>query len=377
VTVGRDDLLAQLQQPRLSELNLGDCRVRISSPDRVFWPATADEPAITRRDLLAYYVRIADYVLPHLKDRPLTLLRYPTGITGKHFFQKHVEFDPPPFVDRECLISEHTNTDGLYLFCNNLATLLWLVQVANLELHTWYSRTDNEPDAHGLPHTFGGSVEAFEASVLNYPDFMVFDLDPYLYSGRERRGGQPEMHEKGFRQTCEVARWFREVLEMRLGLKPFVKASGKTGLHIFVPILRQFDFDTVRAMSEQICRFVLNEHPNETTMEWSVERRRGKVFLDYNQNTRGKTLATPYSPRVLARAPVSVPLQWDELDRVYPTEFRLRTVERRLREVGDLWADILSHKADLAQLFSSFEPGSSRAPAPAAPRRGGLASARR
>jgi bifunctional non-homologous end joining protein LigD len=315
--------------------------VRITHPERVLWPATSAEPAITRADLLTYFASMAQPLLAYMKDRPLTLLRYPTGITGKHFFQKHVEFEAPPYVDRELLISEHTGLDGTYLFCNNPETLIWLGQIANIELHTWYSRTDNEPDARGLPHTYGGSVEAFEASVLNYPDFMVFDLDP-------AEGAD-------FDLTCAVAHWLREVLD-DLRLASFAKTSGKTGLHIFVPILRHFDYDTVRRVAEQICRFVHRQHPSETTMEWTVEQRRGKVFLDHNQNTRGKTLATPYSPRALPRAPVSMPLRWEEVGRIAPAEFTLRTAPRRLEEVGDLWANILDHKADLAQAFSAAVP---------------------
>jgi bifunctional non-homologous end joining protein LigD len=346
----RRDLLAQLDHPHLTELDLGDGRVRITSPDRVLWPAYGDQPPITRRDLLRYFVELAEPLLRYLHNRPLTLLRYPSGIFGKHFFQKHVEFEPPPFVHRECLISEHTGTDGTYLFCNNLASLLWLAQIANLELHAWYSRLDNEPDAIGLPQTFGGSVEAFEASVLNYPDFMVFDLDPYLYSGREPPRGQPEPFRESFLSTCQVAGWLKEVLD-DLNLPSFVKTSGKTGVHIFVPILRQFDFDTVRSIAEQICRFVLRQHPKETTMDWSVERRRGKVFLDHNQNTRGKSLAAPYSPRALPSAPVSMPVRWAELSQVYPTDFTLRDAPARVQQMGDLWADILAHKADLSRSF--------------------------
>jgi bifunctional non-homologous end joining protein LigD len=350
VNPGRADLLRQLEQPRLSTLDLGEVRVNITHADRVLWPATEDERAITRRDLLRYFIETAEPLLRWLRNRPLTLHRYPYGLTGKHFFQKHVEFEPPPFVDRECLISEHTGLDGTYLFCNNLATLIWLAQIANIELHTWYSRTDNEPDAHGLPHSFGGSVEAFEASVLNFPDFMVFDLDPYLYSGREAHGAQPELHAAGFKLTCQAALWLKEVLD-ELRLPALLKTSGKTGLHVFVPLLRQFDYDAVRGMSEQICRFVQRRHPDATTLEWSVERRRGRVFLDYNQNTRGKTLATPYSPRALPGAPVSMPLRWDELDTIYPEQFTLRTASARLARTGDLWSDVLANKADLAGVF--------------------------
>ena len=315
--------------------------VRITHPERVLWPADAENPPITRADLLEYFASMGKPLLAYMRQRPLTLLRYPEGITRKHFFQKHVDFEAPPYVHRECLISEHTGLDGTYLFCDNVETLLWLAQIANIELHTWYSRTDNEPDARGLPHTYAGSVEAFEASVLNYPDFMVFDLDP----------AEPA----SFDQTCQTALWLKDVLD-DLHLPSFVKTSGKTGLHVFVPILRHFNYDVVRAMSAHICRFVHRQHRRQTTMEWSVEQRRGKVFLDHNQNTRGKTLATPYSPRALPGAPVSMPVEWSELGSITPSQFSLRTAHQRLERVGDLWHTILDHKADLSTVFSAGAP---------------------
>ena len=317
----------------------------------MLWPATSEGPAVRKQDLLEYFASILEFIRPHLTDRPLTLRRYPTGLTGKHFFQKHVEFPLPEFVQRESLYAEEHDTSGYYVVCNNVETLLWLAQISNIELHTWYSRTNPEPDGRGLPTSFSESVEALESSVLNYPDFMVFDLDPYLYSGTERAGGEPALHPEGYARARQAARWLKEVLD-ELGLRSFVKTSGKTGLHLFVPILRQFNYDIVRKLSEQICRFVLRLHPDELTMEWSVERRRGKVFLDHNQNTRGKTLATVYSPRAVPGAPVSMPVCWSDLDRVYPTEFRMASVVGRLQRDGDLWRDILAHKNDLRGLTS-------------------------
>jgi bifunctional non-homologous end joining protein LigD len=238
--------------------------------------------------------------------------------------------------------------------CNNLPTLLWLGQVANVELHPWQSRITAEPDAHGLSQTFSGSLAALEASVVNYPDFMVFDLDPYLYAGTEAPGGEPRLHRAGFVHTAEAAVWIKEVLD-ELGLRSFVKTSGKTGLHIVVPILRQFDYDTVRRLSEQICRYVLRQHPDRLTTEWAIDRRRGKIFLDYNQNTRGKTLACAYSPRALPGAPVSVPVDWAELEHSYPADFDLHTVQARLERKGDPWANILSAKNDLTALMAASE----------------------
>lgn len=345
-------VLDQLRQPHLRQLQVAEISVAISHPDRVLWPATSTYAAITKRDLLRYFVNQAEYLLHHLRDRPLTLNRFPTGLTGKHFFQKHIETPLPPYVERECLYAEQHDSSGYYTICNNLPTLLWLGQTANLELHPWYSRTASGGDAAGLPRTFSGSVEGLEASVLNYPDFIVFDLDPYLYSGAERHGGEPELHRAGFQRTCEAALWLKAALD-EVKLRSFVKTSGKTGLHIAVPILRQLAYDTVRRVAEQICRYVMHQHPREVTMEWSVDRRRGKIFLDYNQNTRGKTLASVYSPRALPGALVSVPLDWREIGHVYPTDFTVTNVHERLERVGDLWQTILEAKNDLGGLVGA------------------------
>ncbi|MBV9581404.1 MAG: non-homologous end-joining DNA ligase [Chloroflexi bacterium] len=327
--------------------------LRITHPERVYWPTRQPYAAITKRELLEYFAAVSPYLLPHLRDRPLTLHRFPTGLTGKRYYQKHVEFSLPSFVSRALVFAEEHRTSGYHVICNNVETLLWLAQIGNLELHPWYSRTSPEPDARMLPTTFSGSVQALEASVLNYPDFMVFDLDPYLYSGAEQGGEEPELHRRGFAQVCIVARWLKTLLD-ELGLEAFVKTSGKSGLHVFVPILRQFDYDAVRGISAQICRFVLEQHPETLTMDWAVDRRRGKVFLDHNQNTRGKTLASPYSPRALDGAPVSMPVRWAELEDIYPTQFRIGTVVDRLAGVGDIWSDVLKCKNDLTAAAAAW-----------------------
>ena len=147
-----------------------------------------------------------------------------------------------------------------------------------------------------------------QQSVLNYPDFVVFDLDPYLYSGKEARGAEPELHPEGFAATCQAALWLKEMLDS-LGLASFVKTTGRTGLHIYVPIQRTLDYHATHSISETMARVLAQQHPGEVTIEWAVDKRRGKVFADYNQNVRGKTLASIYSPRVLPWAAVSMPLR--------------------------------------------------------------------
>src|SRR5678816_4461530 len=149
-----------------------------------------------------------------------------------------------------------------------------------------------------------------DASVLNYPDWVVFDIDPYIYSGKEKAGDEPELNTIAFEKGKEVAFWLREVLQ-DMKLDAIVKTSGKTGLHVFVPIKRTIDFDIAREVSELVGRHLMRKHPKDITMEWSVPKRTGKIFMDYNMNVRGKTLNVAYSPRGAPGAPVSMPLSWE------------------------------------------------------------------
>lgn len=346
-----DEVLKQLSaaKDRLS-LKVEGHRISLTNLDKALWPARGRQRALTKLDLLVYLTKVSPWLLPHLKDRPLTLKRFPDGIDGESFFQKHWSDRLPPFVDRVLLFSE-TEGDQEYLLCNNLPTLLWLGQIADIELHTWYSRIDPEPDGRHLTTEFSGSLENIQRSALNHPDYIVFDLDPYLYSGEEKEGAEPELNRAAFSMTREVAHRLREVLGS-LSLSPFVKTSGRTGLHVYVPILRHFDYETVRAAAGAVGRFLMRQHPQDITMEWSVRKRKGKVFFDHNQNSRGKTLASAYSPRPSPEASVSMPLTWEELDRVYPTDFTILNVPERLAKTGDPWKEILEAKQDLGRLLA-------------------------
>jgi bifunctional non-homologous end joining protein LigD len=250
------------------------------------------------------------------------------------------------------IYSSHNDRDGAYLVCENLPTLLWLGQMSGLELHAWFSRTDPSPDAIGRSRKFTGSEAALERSILNYPDFVVFDLDPYLYSGKEGRGEEPELHRRAFALARRLAFRIREILDA-LGLATFIKTSGRTGLHLYLPIVRDLDFDAARSVAETIARHVQRERPKDVTVEWAVRRRTGKIFFDYNQNSRGKSLAVPFSPRRHPAATVSMPIAWDELERVYPTDFTLHTAPDHLDAEGDPWAGMLEQRQDLAEVVGA------------------------
>ena len=354
-TSSTDEADAVIEQVRAlkkeGEVHIGDASIHVSNLDKVMWPATADEPPATKRDLIEYYARMSPYLLRQVRDRPLTMTRYPNGIEGKFFYQKHVD-DPPPYVRTVMVHSETERGDQQYLLVNNVATLVWLAQMADIALHTSLARVNPEPDGHHLSREFHGSKAQVERSLLNYPDFVLFDLDPYIYRGDEAKGEEPELNKKAFEATSKVALWLKELLD-GAALSSFVKTSGATGLHIYVPVKRQYDYETIRGVAHTLGGFLVRQHPREVTMEWASEKRRGMVFFDANQNARIKNLACAYSPRAKPGAPVSMPLRWDDLGKVYPTEFTIRTAYEHVQKRGDLWEHILDAKHDLAALVGS------------------------
>jgi bifunctional non-homologous end joining protein LigD len=344
-----DDVLRQLENKKAAfTIAVGPHQIRLTHLDRVYWPAdkALAQPPLTKRDLLRYCALVSPFILPHLADRPLTMIRMPEGIHGQRFFQKHWEQKRPEFVETITVYSEHKDERHAYLLCNDLATLLWLAQSGTLEFHVWHSRAKPGSDAVSESTNYASSLSALEDSVLNYPDYVVFDIDPYIYSGKEARGAEPELNTVAFEKGKEVAFWLRELLHS-MSLEPIVKTSGKTGLHVFVPIRRSIDFDAARQMSEMIGRHLMRQHPKDITMEWSVPKRTGKIFMDYNMNVRGKTLNVAYSPRGAPGAPVSMPLTWEELAKAHPLDFTLRNVPQRLAKTGDRWHDALSRKQNL------------------------------
>jgi len=344
-----DEVLAQLDNAKATlTIAVGPHRIRLTHLDRAYWPAdpALKQPALTKRDLLRYFAQVSPFILPHLADRPLTMIRMPDGIRGQRFFQKHWEQERPEFVETITVYSGHKDESHEYLLCSNLPTLLWLAQSGTLEFHIWHSRAKVGRDATSKSTDYATSLESLEGSVLNYPDYVVFDIDPYIYSGKEAPGAEPELNTAAFEKGKEVAFWLRELLQS-MSLEPIVKTSGKTGLHVFVPIKRTIDFDAARHVSELVGRHLMRLHPRDITLEWSVPKRTGKIFMDYNMNVRGKTLNVAYSPRGEPGAPVSMPLAWEELAGAHPLDFRITNVPERLGETGDHWRDALERKQSL------------------------------
>jgi bifunctional non-homologous end joining protein LigD len=336
-----------------ARLAIGDHAFVATHLDREYWPAHGAQPAITKRDYVRYLIRASPWMLPHLRDRPLTLFRWPEGIARRRVLDKHWTMTLPPFVERVDVFSESKGRPDQYLLCNNLATLLWLANMGTLEFHVWHSRVTANGAAADAGTGFATSVAALRASALERPDYVLFDVDPFIYAGNEPKGAEPAFNRPAFTKATAVARWLRVILE-RLGLSALVKTSGKTGLHVIVPIARTLRYDAVREIARVIGAHVLREHPADVTLDWAVTRRTDKVFVDANMNVRGKSMTAPYSPRGLPGAPVSMPVDWRRLPTIDPTQFRMPAVEALVTKGRDPWSGWLERKQDVAQALQSL-----------------------
>jgi bifunctional non-homologous end joining protein LigD len=323
-------------------VDVGGHRVHFTHLDRVYWPAVGElrQPAITKRDFLAYLVAVSAAMLPYLRDRPLTLFRWPEGLAGRRVLEKHWNIALPSFVERVDVFSNAKGHPDQYILCNNLATLLWLAHMGTLEFHGWHSRVRDGLDSAGASVDFASSGRALEGSVLERPDYILFDIDPFIYAGDEPPGREPSFNQAAFAKAKTVAFAIESMLS-NIGLRALVKTSGKTGLHVIVPILRTLRFDAVREMARVIAARLARENPRDVTLEWDIGKRRGKVFVDANMNVRGKSMTAPWSPRGLPGAPVSMPLTWRSLKDANPMEFRIPTAAALLRSHGDPWRDFI------------------------------------
>src|SRR5215211_6707753 len=280
-----------------------------SNLDKVFWDKTINHPQLTKKDLIEYYDKISRFILPYLKDRPLSLSRYPDGIKGKSFYHKNWnQENKPSFVQTVKVYSESRENKIInYIIANNKENILWLVNLGCIEMHPWYSRINDFELCQER-----NDILYEEKCGLNFPDFIIFDLDPYIYSGQETKGQEPEYNYKGFRAAVEVAYLLKDFFD-NLRIESFIKTSGKTGLHIFVPIANLYTYEQTRAFAEVVGKILLRRYPEKITMEWDTTKRKGKVFFDHNQNARGKTIASVFSARPTESATISMPITWNNL----------------------------------------------------------------
>ena len=293
--------------------------VKLSSPDRVLFP----DDGLTKGDLFAYYGDVADTIVPHLKNRPFTLKRYPHGITQESYFQKQAPRGIPEWIPTR-QFTTHPRGGGSRLvdfaLVNSRDALLWTVQMNCIDMNAWYSRVDN-PER---------------------PDYVVFDLDP------------PDADD-GFANAIRVAHLVREALD-ELELRSYVKTSGASGIHVLVPIARRSTFAQTYEFAERVSRAVEERNPGLATTEWLKRKRpEGSVLVDHRQNGHGKTIASVYSVRPRPGAPVSTPLRWDELTvDVRPRDFGMPEVLERVARHGDLYEPVLRGGQSLASALRSL-----------------------
>ena len=323
-----------------------------SNLGKIYWPSTGRvKKGLTKADLIEYYDKVSKYILPHLRNRPLSLKRYPDGITGKTFYHKNWIQEKPDYAKTIQVLSESKKDIINYLICNNKQTLLWLANLGCIEMHSWYSRVHDFNACNSTANCSDPTALDEQKCGLDTPDFVVFDLDPYIYSGKEKEGEEPEYNVKGFKATVDIALDLKDLLG-ELHIKSYVKTSGKTGLHIFIPVAPIYGYNQTRTFAEIIGKMLSRRNPGKITMEWNSSKRKGKVFFDYNQNSKGKTLASIFSVRPTRSASVSMPVDWSELSDVQPADFTLINAPEILSAKGvNAWSTLYQNKQDLLKMI--------------------------
>lgn len=295
-------------------VKVGNCVLGLTSLERVYFP----DAGYTKADLLRYYDSVAKYILPYLKDRPLIMKRYPTGIKGISFHQHDVNQVPEfvPTIELEAEDSEGKHMVD-YVVGGNLQTHLYLANFGAIERHPWHSRIDD----------------------LERPDWFVFDMDP---------GDEVE-----FGTICDVAIIARDVLAY-LGLKSYAKTSGSRGIHVYVPIKAEYNYGQVADFAAKVAGMVADADPENTTVQRSkTKRKKRQIYVDHMQNAYGKSVVAPYSVRPRPGAPVSAPLEWAEVKRkkIRMSDFTIETIGKRIEKKGDLFAQVLKNKQSLEDAF--------------------------
>jgi len=285
-------------------------RLHFSNLNKIYFP----EVGIKKRELLAYYYRMADYILPFLKDRPMVLRRYPDGVDGKAFFQKEAPSYLPDWIETTTVFSDERRGNMQYILANNRATLLYLTNLGCIDHNPWSSRAESQDN----------------------PDYVFFDLDP--------TPGTP------FTDVLYIAREISSLLKS-IRMEAFLKTSGASGFHIFVPLEPIYTYDQTRTFADVLGRMVAAGNPKLITSERTVSKRpEGRIMIDALQNARGKPLACAYSVRAFPKATVSTPVTPDELKKgIDPEKCNIQTLDQRIAKVGDLWADFWNSRQTLDQ----------------------------
>ncbi len=297
------------------EYTFGKNKVTVTHPDKIYFP----EDEITKGDVVDYYISMAEYILPHLKGRPQSLLRNPNGIHAKGFFHKDAAENVPSYVNKVIVHSESNDKEIDYIICDNLATLVYMNNLGCIEINPWPATVKN----------------------LENPDYMILDIDP--------------SEKNTFEQVVEVALRVKEILD-KAGADSFCKTSGATGLHVYVPTGKKYSFEQVKDFALIICTMVQDQLKDFTTLERSLSKRSNqKIYMDYLQNRRGQTLASVYSVRPRVGATVSTPLLWEEVKKgLSPKQFTIYNIKERVVKMGDIFKGVLGKGIDLNKCLKNL-----------------------
>jgi bifunctional non-homologous end joining protein LigD len=293
----------------------GKTKVKATHISKVYFP----DDGITKGDVINYYQEMADYILPYIKGRPQSLLRNPGGINAKGFFHKDAGVDAPSFVKTKKVWSESTKKDINYIICDNKPTLVYLNNLGSIELNPWHS-----------------TIQA-----LDHPDYLMIDIDP--------------SEKNTFEQVIETANVVKEILD-RAGAPSYCKTSGSSGLHIYVPTAKKYNYEQVKDFAYIICMLASEQIPDFTTLERNLQKRGNKhIYMDYLQNRRGQTIACVYSLRPKPGATVSTPLHWKEVKPgLSPQDFNIHNIMKRVKKTGDIFAPVLGKGIDLEKCLKKL-----------------------
>lgn len=291
-------------------------KVELTNLDKFYWP----DEKITKGDLINYYERISSYILPYLKNRPLSLKRNPNGIRDEGFYQKDAANIAPSWIKTADFHSGSSEKIVHYLVCNDKPSLLFIANLGCIEMNPWNSTT-SKPD---------------------YPDYLIIDIDP--------------SESNSFKDVVEVTLAVKDVLDT-IGVTAYCKTSGASGIHVYIPCNKRFVYDQVRDFAKLIAIAANERLPGLTTLERSLsKRKKNQVYIDYLQNSRGQTLASAYSVRPKPGATVSAPLEWKEVKYdLHPSQFTIKNMHKRLAKTGDLFSGILGKGVDILKSLQKIE----------------------
>lgn len=297
------------------DLKIGKTTLHLTNQNKIYFP----DDGITKGEIVQYYNEVADFILPYLKDRPQSMNRFPNGISAPGFYQKDVDVDKiPSWLKTKKVFSESNEEYLNYLICNDKATLLYMANLGCIEMNPWNST---------IKH-------------VENPDWLVIDIDP---------------EKDNFEEVVQTALTVKEVLD-ELETDCYCKTSGASGLHVYIPLGAQYDYDSIKIFGELLATEIQSRLPEITSLERSIKKRNHKIYIDYLQNRRGQTLAAPYSVRPKPGATVSTPLEWNEVNsKLHPSQFTIKNVLKRFEKKGDLWKPVLGKGANIKKILHKLE----------------------